>query len=120
MRGDGRAECGDAARAALLKDGTVSKVGYDCTMLPEQREDFEFRRAFGFHVADAPARFQTVRQALEAGPLFFGQLMAALGSKDGREVVLALDALREEGVLARLKQGQWALKQPGTEPQQKN
>ena len=104
----------------MLKDGTVSKVGYDCTMLPEQREDFEFRRAFGFHVADAPARFQTVRQALEAGPLFFGQLMAALGSKDGREVVLALDALREEGVLTRLKEGQWALKQASAEPPQKN
>lgn len=96
----------------MLADGTVAKVGYDCTMLPEQRSDFEFRRAWGFHVANAPARYQTVRQALEAGPLFFAELMAAVGSKDGREVALALDALRAEGVLTRLKQGQWTLKNP--------
>ena len=96
----------------MLKDGTVSKVGYDCTMLPEQRTDFEFRRVAGFHVSNAPPRYQTVRQALEAGPLFFGELMAAVGSKDGREIALALDALRDEGVLTRLKEGQWTLKNP--------
>jgi len=39
----------------MLKDGTVSKIGYDCTMLPEQRTDFEFRRAWGFHPSNAPA-----------------------------------------------------------------
>jgi UbiD family decarboxylase len=53
----------------MLKNGTVSKIGYDCTMLPEQREDFEFRRAWGFHASSAPARDQTVQQALEGGPL---------------------------------------------------
>jgi 3-polyprenyl-4-hydroxybenzoate decarboxylase len=96
----------------MLADGTVAKIGYDCTMLPEQRNDFEFRRAWGFHPSSAPARYQTVRQALESGPMFFAELMAAVGSKDGREVALALDALREQGVLARLKQGQWTLKNP--------
>jgi 2,5-furandicarboxylate decarboxylase 1 len=94
----------------MLKNGTVSKIGYDCTILPEQREDFEFRRAWGFHASTAPARYQTVRQALESGPMFFAELMAALGSKDGREIALALDALREEGILTRMKEGEWALK----------
>jgi 2,5-furandicarboxylate decarboxylase 1 len=94
----------------MLKNGTVSKIGYDCTMLPEQREDFEFRRAWGFHTSNAPARYQTVSQALESGPMFFSELMAALGSKDGREVAVALDQLREDGTLTRLKEGQWALK----------
>jgi 3-polyprenyl-4-hydroxybenzoate decarboxylase len=94
------------------KDSTVAKIGYDATMLPEQREDFEFRRAAGFKSSKAPARYQTVRQALEAGPLFFAQLMAAVGSKDGREIALALDALREEGILSRLKNGEWTLKEP--------
>ena len=94
----------------MLKNGTVSKIGYDCTMLPEQRQDFEFRRAWGFHSSNAPARYQTVRQALESGPMFFSELMAALGSKDGREIAVALDALREDGTLTRLKEGQWALK----------
>jgi 2,5-furandicarboxylate decarboxylase 1 len=105
----------------MLKNGTVSKVGYDCTMLPEQREEFEFRRAWGFHPANTPARYQTVRQALEAGPKFFRELMEALGSKDGREIAVALDQLREERVLARMKEGQWALTStPGAEPEQKN
>jgi 2,5-furandicarboxylate decarboxylase 1 len=95
------------------KDSTVAKIGFDLTMLQEQRDDFEFRRARGFKASNAPARYQTVRQALEAGPLFFSQLMAAMGSKDGREIAVALDALREEGVLTRLKNGEWTLK--GTE-----
>ena len=92
------------------KDSTVAKIGFDLTMLPEQRDDWEFRRARGFKASTAPARYQTVRQALEAGPLFFAQLMAAVGSKDGREVAVALDALREEGALTRLKHGEWTLK----------
>jgi UbiD family decarboxylase len=92
------------------KDSTVTKIGYDLTMPEEQRTDFEFRRATGFKASNAPARYQTVRQALDSGPLFFSQLMAAVGSKDGREVALALDALREEGILTRLKNGEWTLK----------
>lgn len=103
----------------MLKDGTVAKIGFDCTMPPEQREDFEFRRAAGFHPTNAPARYQTVRQALESGPMYFAELMAALGSKDGREIALALDALRAEGVLGRMKEGQWALAStPGAKPEQ--
>jgi hypothetical protein len=35
--------------------------------------------------------------------------MDLLGSKDGREVALALDELREEGVLARTESGEWKL-----------
>ena len=34
--------------------------------------------------------------------MVFEELMAALASDDGREVVLALEALREEGALERL------------------
>ncbi len=36
--------------------------------------------------------------------------MAALASRDGREAVLALEALREAGRLAREKDGRYALK----------
>ena len=57
-----------------------------------------------------PARHQSARQALENGPLYFAQIMDALGSKDGREVALQLDELREQGILARLDDGQWTLK----------
>ncbi|MDX3907638.1 MAG: UbiD family decarboxylase [Pigmentiphaga sp.] len=46
-------------------------------------------------------RFESVRAALADGPKFFEQLMAAVGSEDGGDVVRALEDLRNEGVLAR-------------------
>ena len=42
--------------------------------------------------------------------MFFYQIMEALGSKDGREVALELNALHEQGMLTRLADGEWALK----------
>ena len=36
--------------------------------------------------------------------------MEALGSKDGREVALELHALHEQGLVTRLRDGEWALK----------
>jgi hypothetical protein len=36
--------------------------------------------------------------------------MEAVGSRDGREVALKLDELREAGILTRLENGEWALK----------
>jgi len=44
-------------------------------------------------------RYASVRAALADGPRYFEELMAATGSDDGREIVLALEALREEGVI---------------------
>jgi len=38
---------------------------------------------------DHPARFQTVVQALAATPMFFADLVEAIGSEDSREVALA-------------------------------
>lgn len=46
-------------------------------------------------------RVDSVREALEDGPLYFREIMDALGSDDGREIVLELDELREKGVLTR-------------------
>jgi UbiD family decarboxylase len=46
-------------------------------------------------------RFESVRTALADGPKYFEELMAAMGSDDGREIVLALEALRQDGLLAR-------------------
>ena len=43
-------------------------------------------------------RFPSVAAALAQGPKFFEELMAAVGSRDGREIVLALDALRQKGL----------------------
>jgi UbiD family decarboxylase len=55
-------------------------------------------------------RFDSVEAALADGPKTFETLMAALASRDGREVVLALEALRDAGRLAREKDGRCALR----------
>ena len=47
------------------------------------------------------ARFDSVEAALRDGPKFFEDLMAAVGSDDGREIVLALENLRGRGDLER-------------------
>jgi hypothetical protein len=54
-------------------------------------------------------RAASVREALQGGPLYFRQIMDALGSDDGREVALKLEELSEEGLLARGPNGQWQL-----------
>ncbi len=46
-------------------------------------------------------RYASVRAALADGPKYFEELMAATGSDDGREIVLALEALGRDGVLER-------------------
>ena len=55
-------------------------------------------------------RFQDNRAALDDGPKSFEQLMAALGSRDGRDVVIQLDELRQRGLIERLDGGAYGLK----------
>jgi len=43
-------------------------------------------------------KFPSVKAALEDGPKYFEELMTAMGSRDGREIVLMLDALRDSGL----------------------
>jgi 2,5-furandicarboxylate decarboxylase 1 len=86
----------------------VSKIGFDATAPYGQKDTLVNRRPLPPRLVPAP-RFQTVRQALESGPLYFMQIMEALGSDDGREIALELDRLREAGILTRLDEGQWAL-----------
>ena len=77
---------------------TGSKAGYDLTM-PFGQTSLEAT------VPEPPAyqgqRFGSLREALAHGPKHFEDLMAALGSKDGRDVTLAIEALRNQGVLTR-------------------
>jgi 2,5-furandicarboxylate decarboxylase 1 len=55
---------------------------------------------------DGP-RFDSVRAALADGPKHFAELMAAVGSRDGREIVRELDVLRGEGGLDRDDRGRY-------------
>jgi 3-polyprenyl-4-hydroxybenzoate decarboxylase len=43
-------------------------------------------------------RFTSVEAALAHGPKFFAELMAAVGSRDGREIVRTLEELRQKGL----------------------
>ena len=58
----------------------------------------------------AGARFASVEAALADGPKYFEELMTAVGSRDGREVVLALEPLRANGALGRDADGRYVVK----------
>ena len=86
---------------------TGAKAGFDCTLpfaqtlkgLPQIPEPPTY---------DAP-KFPSVEAALQDGPKFFQDLMAATGSKDGREIVRILEDLRHAGRMGRDKEGRWVL-----------
>ena len=85
-----------------------SKAGFDLTLA------FGAAAKLEATVPKPPAftgkRHASVRAALADGPKYFEELMAAAASDDGREIVLALAALREEGVLEReLETGRYRL-----------
>lgn len=81
---------------------------------------FDLTRPFGqagaqeWQVPDPPAftdaKPSTVEEALTDGPRFFRELMEAIGSDDGRDVVRALEPLYATGALDRLEDGRYVLK----------
>jgi UbiD family decarboxylase len=56
-------------------------------------------------------RFPSVEAALVDGPKYFEELMAAVASRDGREVVRTLGALRDKLSLDRDREGRYFIKQ---------
>jgi 3-polyprenyl-4-hydroxybenzoate decarboxylase len=88
---------------------TGAKLGFDCTM------PFGKTNAFEFSVPTPPeakkaARYNSAAEALAAAPASFLELMAALDSKDGREIVRELDGLYAAQRLGRLDDGRYVLK----------
>jgi 3-polyprenyl-4-hydroxybenzoate decarboxylase len=55
----------------------------------------------------AGQRYASVEAALRDGPKFFEDLMSAIGSRDGRDVVRTLEALRHKGGLDRDAEGRY-------------
>ena len=90
------------------EDRTTTKAGFDLTG-PLARSGVEALTTHAPRIDGSP-RYQTVEQALGARPMHFAELMASLGSKDGREIAMELDRLRGQGMLARSKDGEWMLK----------
>jgi UbiD family decarboxylase len=92
---------------------TGAKLGFDCTIPFGKTDAFEFSVPAP-PVAKKAAPRKSVADALTAGPASFLELMAALGSKDGREIVRQLDALYTAQRLGRLDDGRYVLKQNGS------
>ena len=91
---------------------TGAKLGFDCTV------PFGKGNSFEFSVPAPPATtkvasHRSVTEALVAGPASFLELMAALGSRDGREIVRELDALYAAQRLGRQEDGRYVLNANG-------
>ena len=91
-----------------LSRATGAKAGFGLTL------PFDRKGALELSVPEAPrfdgpARYQTAREALESGSMAFAEIMHAIGSDDGRELVCELDELRKSGLLTRPPQGNYAL-----------
>lgn len=86
---------------------TGAKAGFDLTF------PFGWNRATDFRVPEspklAPQPRMGVRQALEAGPRTFRELMEVAGSRDGRDVLIELDAVRKDAGIDRTPDGRYRL-----------
>jgi 3-polyprenyl-4-hydroxybenzoate decarboxylase len=92
------------------KDGLIAKAGFDCTAPHDQPDTIAYRRAFAPKATGGKLSNRNVAEALQTKAMHFGELVAALGSTDGREIALQLDNLREQDLVTRLANGEWALK----------
>jgi UbiD family decarboxylase len=88
---------------------TGAKLGFDCTIPFGKANSLEFSVPTA-PVATKGTQYKSVAEALAAGPASFLELMAALDSKDGREIVRALDALYAGKRLGRHDDGRYVLK----------
>jgi 2,5-furandicarboxylate decarboxylase 1 len=92
---------------SLLGSRTGAKTGFDLTI------PFGSEGRSAFAVPEAPklkdAPRSNVMQALQASPKCFKELMDAMGSRDGRDTVVALDEVRKTGRLTRTPEGRYAL-----------
>ncbi len=84
-----------------------AKAGYDLTWPFGQGARLETR------VPEPPKfvgkRFPSVEAALADGPKYFEELMTAVGSRDGREVVRTLGAMRDKLSLDRDAEGRYVI-----------
>jgi 2,5-furandicarboxylate decarboxylase 1 len=88
---------------------TGAKLGFDCTIPFGKADALEFSVPAP-PVAKKASSHKSAADAMAAGPASFLELMAALGSKDGREIVRQLDELYDAHRLGRLDDGRYVLK----------
>jgi 3-polyprenyl-4-hydroxybenzoate decarboxylase len=87
---------------------TGAKSGFDCTKPFGRDGEIPLTRSAA-KVFNGPARYQTIEQALGAGPMFYADIVEAIGSDDGREIACGLDELRQHGRLGRDRDGRYHL-----------
>ena len=85
-----------------------AKAGYDLTWPFGATDRLEVRVPAPPRFAGK--RFPSVEAALADGPKFFEELMSAVGSRDGREVVRTLGSLRDKLSLDRDAEGRYFIK----------
>jgi UbiD family decarboxylase len=86
---------------------TGAKAGFDCSKPFGKADSVEFTVP---HAPQLPQRESApVEDVLAKGPATYLELMAALGTRDGREVLRVFDKLYAEGRLQRLKDGRYSL-----------
>jgi 2,5-furandicarboxylate decarboxylase 1 len=95
---------------SLQGSRTGAKGGFDCTKPFGQRDAFEFTTPTAPQLPQRPRR-SGIEAALAEGPASYLELMAALGTRDGRELLHGLDALYRQGRLQRLQDGRYTLDQ---------
>jgi UbiD family decarboxylase len=93
---------------SLMGSRVGAKAGFDLTWPPGAASRLEMR------VPEPPRldgkRFPSIEAALADGPKFFEELMGAVGSRDGREIVRELEALRAKVTLDRDADGRYLIK----------
>jgi 2,5-furandicarboxylate decarboxylase 1 len=92
-----------------LTNGKIgAKAGFDLTW--PFGSDGRLERRVPAPPRFAGERFASIEAALAQGPKSFEQLMSAVGSRDGREIVRALEVLRVKAVLERDGEGRYFIK----------
>jgi hypothetical protein len=98
---------------SLQGERTGAKLGFDLTLpllAPGQQRSMEHRIPTPPFAATEPAKAATPEAALAAGPLNFAEIMRAIGSRDGRELVRWLGQQDAAGLIDRDATGRWVLK----------
>ena len=99
---------------SLAGSRTGAKVGFDCT------KPFGKANAFEFETPEPPQLPTRERRSVEdtpaAGPATYLDLMAASGTRDGREIIRVFDKLYSEGRLGRTDDGRYVLRENPTAP----
>jgi 3-polyprenyl-4-hydroxybenzoate decarboxylase len=90
---------------SLMGSRVGAKAGFDLTWPVGAASKLELR------VPEPPRfqgkRFPSITAALDDGPKFFEDLMSAVGSRDGREIVRELEALRAKAGFDRDAEGRY-------------